>query len=116
MDEARRASEEANRRLGDIEGRLSRLGSDIAELKKKSEADAAAEEERIRLSAEEEGRKIVRSAEEEIEAAAKAARRDLKAYTAELAVSLAEKRIQIDPQTDQALMNTFVRQLGKDGR
>ena len=116
MEEARRASEEANRRLGDIEGRLSRLGSDIAELKKKSEADAAAEEERIRLSAEEEGRKIVRSAEEEIEAAAKAARRDLKAYTAELAVSLAEKRIQIDPQTDQALMNTFVRQLGKGGR
>jgi F-type H+-transporting ATPase subunit b len=116
MDEARRASEEANRRLGDIEGRLSKLDSEIAEMKSKAETDAAAEERRIQLSAEEDGRKIVQSAEEEIEAAAKAARRNLKAYTAELAVALAEKRIQVDQKTDQALVNTFVRQLGKDGR
>jgi F-type H+-transporting ATPase subunit b len=116
MDEARRASEDANRRLSEIEGRLSRLDSDIAEMKRKFEADAAAEEQRIRASAQEDGRKIIQSAEEEIEAAAKAARRDLKTYTAELAVSLAEKRIQVDQKTDQALVNTFVRQLGKDGR
>jgi F-type H+-transporting ATPase subunit b len=116
MDEARRASEEANRRLSEIEGRLSRLDVEIAEMKQKSDAAAAAEEQRIRASAEEDGRKIIQSAEEEIEAAAKAARRDLKSYTAELAVSLAEKRIQVDQKTDQALVNTFVRQLGKDGR
>lgn len=116
MDEARRASEDANRRLAEIEGRLSRLDAEISEMKRKSEADAAAEEQRIRASAQEDGRKIIQSAEEEIEAAAKAARRDLKTYTAELAVSLAEKRIQVDSKTDQALVNTFVRQLGKDGR
>jgi F-type H+-transporting ATPase subunit b len=86
MDEARKASEEANRRLGDIESRLSRLDSEIAEMKKKADADAAAEEQRIRASAEEDGRKIVEAAEQEIEAAAKAARRDLKIYAAELAV------------------------------
>ncbi len=50
MDEARHASEDANRRLSDIEGRLSRLDSEIAEMKQKSEAAAAAEEQRIRIS------------------------------------------------------------------
>ncbi len=116
MDEARNASEEANRRLSDIEGRLSRLDSEIAEMKKKSEADAAAEEQRIRVSAEEDGRKIVEAAEQEIEAAAKAARRDLKVYAAELAVSLAEKKIKVDERTDEALVGSFVRQLGKAGQ
>jgi len=116
MDEAKKASEEANRRLSDIEGRLSKLDSEIAEMKKKSEADAAAEEQRIRASAEEDGRKIVEAAEQEIEAAAKAARRDLKIYAAELAVSLAEKKIRVDDRTDEALVGSFVSQLGKAGQ
>lgn len=116
MDEARRASEDANRRLSDIESRLSKLDQEILEIKQKAESEAAAEEERIRASAEEDGRKIVASAEQEIETAARAARRELKAYVAELAVSLAEKKVQVDPKTDQALVGTFVRELGKDGR
>ncbi len=116
MDEARRASEDANRRLSDIEGRLSRLDTEIAEMRKNAEAEAAAEEQRIRAAAEEDRRKIVEGAEQEIEAAAKAARRDLKAYAADLAVSLAEKRIHVDSQTDERLVQTFVHQLGKEGR
>jgi F0F1-type ATP synthase membrane subunit b/b' len=59
---------------------------------------------------------VVELAELEIAAAAKAARRDLKAFSAELAVSLAEKKIQIDPETDQRLVSTFVSDLGKDGK
>jgi F-type H+-transporting ATPase subunit b len=116
MDEARRASEDANRRLAEIEGRLAKLDSDVEAMKGKAESDAAQEEHRIRASAEEDGRKIVTSAEQEIEAAAKTARRELKAYAAELAVSLAEKKIAVDSKTDEALVNTFVHQLGKDGR
>ncbi len=116
MDEARKASEEANRRLSEIEGRLSRLGGEIEELKKTSEAEAVAEEQRIRVSAEEDSRKIVEQAGQEIEAASKAARRELKAFAADLAVSLAEKRINVDAKTDEALVSTFARQLGKDGR
>ncbi len=116
MDEARRASEDANKRLGEIEDRLSKLDSEISEMKQKAEADAAAEEQRVRASAEEDGRKIIAAAEQEIESAAKSARRELKAYAAELAISLAEKRIQVDKSTDEALVSTFVRQLGKDGR
>lgn len=116
MDEARRASEDANRRLSDIENRLSHLDREIADMKSKAETDAAAEEQRLRAAAEDDRRKIVEGAEQEIEAAAKAARRELKSYVADLAVTLAEKRIQVDRKTDEALVQTFVGQLGKDGR
>ncbi len=111
MEEARRATEEANRRLTDIETRLSRLDSEIAGLRASADAEAAAEAERMRAAVEEDRRKIVEAAQQEIEAASRQAQRDLKAYAAELAVSLAEKRIQIDSATDRALLGTFVRQL-----
>jgi F-type H+-transporting ATPase subunit b len=116
MEEARKASEEANRRLGGIEERLSRLDTEIAKMRAAAEAEAAQEEQRIMATVEEEKRKVVQSAESEIAAAVKLARRDLKAYAAELAVSLAEKRIHIDPGTDHALVSSFVDQLGKVGR
>jgi F-type H+-transporting ATPase subunit b len=120
LDEARRASEDANRRLANIETRLSKLDGEIAEMRKNAEAEAIAEEQRIRAAAEEDRRKVIEAAEQEIDAAAKAARRDLKAYAASLAVSLAEKKIQIDRNTDQALVTRFVHDLarsgGKDGR
>ena len=116
MDEARHASEDANRRLSDIESRLGRLDTEIEQMKKQAEADMAAEEQRIRAAAEEERKHILASSEQEIEAASRAARRELKAYAAELAVSLAEKRISSDQKTDEALVHTFVRELGKAGR
>ncbi|MGZ4788552.1 MAG: F0F1 ATP synthase subunit B family protein [Terriglobales bacterium] len=116
MDEARRASEDANRRLSEIENRLAKLDAEIAEMRKTAEAEAIAEEERIKAAAEEERRKVIETAEQEIEAAAKAARRDLKAYAASLAVSIAEKRIQVDPKTDQSLVRTFLRELSQNGR
>jgi F-type H+-transporting ATPase subunit b len=120
LDEARRASEEANRRLGDIESRLAKLDTEIAEMRKSAESEAAAEEERIKVAAEEDRRKVIATAEQEIEAAANTARRELKAYAASLAVSIAEKKILIDANTDRSLVRTFVRELshngGKDGR
>jgi F-type H+-transporting ATPase subunit b len=114
LEEARRASEEANRRLSDIEARLSRLDGEIAEMRTKSETEAAAEEDRIKAAAEEDRRKVIEGAEQEIATAARAARRDLKAYVAGLAVSLAEKRIQVDAATDQALVDGFVRGLSRE--
>jgi F-type H+-transporting ATPase subunit b len=121
MEEARKASEEANRRLADIESRLAKLDAEIGAMRAVAEQEAAAEEQRIVAAAEEDKRKIVGSAEAEIAAAAKMARRDLKAYAADLAVTLAEKRVHVDIATDQALVRTFVEQLNdpsarKDGR
>jgi F-type H+-transporting ATPase subunit b len=114
MEEARQASQEAGRRLEAIAARLSRLDSEIKELRDAAEKEAAAEEARIQAAAEEDTRKIVQSAEQEIAAAAKAARRELTAYAASLAVSLAAQQIQVDQATDQALVRGFVDELSAD--
>jgi F-type H+-transporting ATPase subunit b len=119
MQEARQASEEANRRLSEIEIRLSRLDAEIGGMREAAEKEAAAEEARIKAAAAEDARKIVESAEQEITAAAKSARRELTAYAANLAVSLAAKQIKVDTVTDQALVRGFAKELGpkagKDG-
>jgi F-type H+-transporting ATPase subunit b len=114
MKEAQKASEDANRRLAEIELRLSKLDSEIASMQNTADQEVAAEEARIRAAAQEDRRKIVESAQQEIEAAAKAARRDLKVYAADLAVALAQRQIRVDGATDQALVHTFAEQLGNE--
>jgi len=113
MEEARRASEDANRRLAEVELRLSKLGDEINAMKATGEKDIVVEEARIRAAAEEDGRKIVEGAEQEIAAAAKAARRDLANYAADLAVSLAKRQIHVDGGTDEQLVRSFAEGLGK---
>jgi len=123
MQEAQKASEEARRRLADIESRLMKLDVEIGMMRDAAEKEAVAEEARIKAASEEEARKIVESAEQEIAAAAKAARRDLTAYAADLAVGLAKKQIHVDAATDETLVHDFSAQLtsaptgpGKDAR
>ena len=115
LEEARRASEDANRRLSEIESRLSRLDSDIAEMQTNAELQTKEEEARLRAAVEEERQKILRSAEQGISSATGNAIRELKAYVAELSVSLAEKRIKVDAATDAEILRDFVEQLGSDG-
>jgi F-type H+-transporting ATPase subunit b len=115
LEEARKMSEDARRRLSDVEARLSRLDAEIGQMRQEAEASAKVEEEHMMTAAEEERRRIVESAEQEIASAAAAARRDLKAYTAELAVNLAEKKIRIGESTDEQLVRNFAARMGKDG-
>jgi F-type H+-transporting ATPase subunit b len=115
IEEARKASEDANQRLTQIESRLGRLDEEISQMRATSEKEAAAEEERIRNAALEDAKRIVDSAEQEIATAAKSARRELTAYAADLAVTLATKQIHVDAPTDQVLVRRFASQLSKDG-
>lgn len=115
LEEARKASEDANRRLTEIESRLGHLDDEIHQMRTASEKEAAAEEERIKASAAEEARRISESASQEIAAATKAARRELTAYAADLAVSLASKQIHVDTSTDQALVRRFAHQISAGG-
>ena len=115
IEEARKMSEDARRRLAEVEGRLSRLDADIAEMRREADENAKAEEQRLLAAGEEERKRIVTSAEQEIELAANTARRELKAYVAELAVELAEKKIRVSNDTDEALVRAFTAQMGKDG-
>jgi F-type H+-transporting ATPase subunit b len=115
LNEAKAASSEASRRLGDIEARLSKLDVEVSDIRTSAERDAAVEEERIRAAAEEDARKVVDSAEAEIAAIARSARHDLKSFAASLAVDIASHKIKVDDNTDQALVRQFVSHLGKDG-
>jgi F-type H+-transporting ATPase subunit b len=115
MEEAQRASADASRRLGEIEARLARLDDDLAGMRAAAETEAVGEEARIRAAAQEEARKIEEAVGQEVAAATRLAQRELKAYAAELAVSMAEKRIQVDASTDRVLVENFVEQLGKNG-
>ena len=113
LDEARKTSAEAQRRLSAIEERLGKLQSEIAAMQSVADQESQAEEERMRAAAEEEKRKIVEAAEQEITAAVGLAKRDFKAYAADLAVTLAANSIQVDASTDEALLRAFVDQLGQ---
>ncbi|MGC2111505.1 MAG: ATP synthase F0 subunit B [Candidatus Korobacteraceae bacterium] len=116
IKEAQAASADAARRLSDIEARLGKLDTEVAEIRASAERESAAEEERIRQAAEEDKKKVVAAAEAEIEAIARNARRELKGYAASLAVDLAARRIRVDESTDHGLVREFVEQLGKDGK
>ncbi len=111
IEEARAASAEAQRRLSDIEARLGRLDAEITVLRVNADAEAKAEEARIREATEEERQRIVQASGQEIASAAAAARRELKALAADLAISLAEKRIRVEPAADEAMVREFVGQL-----
>ena len=117
LEEARAASQDANRRLADIENRLRQLDVEIGRMQAAAEKEAEAEERRIHKAAEEDIRKVVLAAEQEIIAAAKLARRELTTHTADLAIALARKQINVDSNTDQVLVRTFASKLPshKDG-
>jgi F-type H+-transporting ATPase subunit b len=115
LEEARRSSEEARRRLSEIEGRLARIDSEIAGLEANAEMQGREEEARLEAAVEEERQKIVRAAEQEIARVSNNARRELKVFTTELAISLAEKKMNIDADTDAEIVREFVEQLPSDG-
>jgi F-type H+-transporting ATPase subunit b len=111
LEEARAASQEANRRLADIENRLRQLDVEIGQMQASAEKEADAEEIRTQRAAEEDIRKVVLAAEQEIAAAAKQARRELSAHTAGLAIALATKQINVDSTTDEMLVRSFASKL-----
>jgi len=111
IEEAQRASIEANQRLGAIEKRLTHLDEEIAAMRASAEKEAAEEEKRIQAAAAEEARKVAEAAGQEVAAVAKAARRELTAFAADLAVTLASRQIHVDTATDQWLVQRFANQL-----
>ena len=117
LEEARAASQDANRRLADIENRLRQLDVEIGQMQATAEKEGVAEEGRIQQAAEEDIRKVVLAAEQEIATAAKQARRELSTHTAGLAIALARQQINVDANTDQVLVRTFASKLasGNDG-
>jgi F-type H+-transporting ATPase subunit b len=113
LTEAAQVKKEAEARYAEMERRLAGLESDIEALRRRATQESGAEHERIQQEIEREMAKIRAQAEQEIASAAKAARQNLRAYSAELAVGLAEQRIRerMTPEVDDALVQAVTGQI-----
>lgn len=104
---------DAERRAAEVDRRLANLAADIETLRKEALAEEEAESERASRRMAAELAKIQAQTEQEIAAAGKQARLELKGYAAQLALALAERKIRarMTPQVQDALVESFVRQL-----
>lgn len=93
LDEAQAGRLEAEARLAEARTKVAALEAELIRLRSEAEAEGRREKDRIREMAGKEAERLRTLARLEVEAHLKAGVRDLKAYTAELAASLAEARI-----------------------
>jgi F-type H+-transporting ATPase subunit b len=115
--ELARAQEErdaALAKLKEVEERLTRLDTEVVAIKEQSKREAAEERERIARSTETEIAKLSEQAQREIENAGKAAKKELRRYTAEQSVNLAEGiiRREMKPEDDARLISRNIEELG----
>lgn len=113
--ETGRAKKEAEARLAAIQLRLEGLGEEVLKIKKEGEEAGSVEKERILAIARREADRLKSFARQEIEADAQAAMRELREYAAQLAVSLAQARIQkrLTPELHSHLIDGSIEGLGR---
>ena len=115
MSQAHEMFTSAETRAAEVDRKLASLETEIAAFKAESQAEAQSDTKRMRLQTAGEIARIKEHAEQEIAAAGKAARLELKRYSAELAIGLAEQKVRgrITPDTQDALVRGFVRELDR---
>jgi F-type H+-transporting ATPase subunit b len=115
MAEAEEMRRQAEARAAEVDRRLANLQTEIEALRLDAQQQQAAEAERVRKHTVDDIAKIQQNSEQEIAAAGKAARTELKRYSAELALELAERRLRsgITPDAQDALVTSFVQDLGR---
>jgi len=116
LAEAQKARMEAEAKLAEIQVRMSSLDDELAEIKAVAEQEAQAEQQRLVAEAERDAQKVVERARREIEGMTRAAQLELKSHAAELAVQLAEQKIQQEMTEDDRsrMFARFVASLGGD--
>jgi DNA phosphorothioation-dependent restriction protein DptG len=114
LERAQQERDAALAKLKEVEERLGRLDTEIAAIKELSKREAAEERERIANSTEVEIRKLSEQATREIESAGKVAKKELRRYTAEQSVRLAEElvRREMKPEDDARLIANNIEELG----
>jgi F-type H+-transporting ATPase subunit b len=117
ITEAQAVKRDAEARAAKVEAQVKSLGADIEKFRKESALEMAHEGERIRQETAAQIQRIADHAAVEIESAGKTARRELRQYSAELALKLAEDRVRarLDGNTEAALVDGFVAELGRQG-
>ena len=114
ITEAQAAKMQADQRAADVEARLAKLGQDIETFRSQAAVDMQQEGERIRQETAMQIKRIEEQAAVEIDSAGKAARHELKEFSAELSLKLAEQRIasKLDAATTGRLVDGFIADLG----
>lgn len=115
MIEAEEMRKEADARVAEVNRLLANLEAEIAALRAESQREASAERERSAQDMANEIAKVQAQAEQEIAAAGKAARVELKRFTAQMALQLAEARIRerLTPSVEDELVEGFVGDLNR---
>jgi F-type H+-transporting ATPase subunit b len=111
---ARKAREEADAKLAEIESQMSHLDEQLRDLGVAAEKEAQDEYQRLLAETQRDADKIVERARQEIEGLTRTAQMELKAHVAELSVRLAEEGIrrEITDQDRDRLFMRFVTKLG----
>jgi len=114
LAQAKAERDAALEKLKEVEERLGRLDTEVARIKEQSVREAAEERERIAQSTTAEINRLSEQATREIESAGKVARKELRRYTAEQSVRLAEEivRREIRPEDDARLIANNIDELG----
>ncbi|MFN2577191.1 MAG: hypothetical protein ABR607_05820 [Pyrinomonadaceae bacterium] len=114
LQKARTERDAALAKLKDVEERLGNLDSQVATIKERSAVEAREEGERISRSTQEEIAKLTAQAQRDIENAATLAKKDLRRFTAEQSVRLAEEMIRQDigPDDDKRLFTRSIEEMG----
>lgn len=111
--EATERKEAADQRVAEMERRLASLGDEIEKIRRSAKEQMGHQGERIRQETAQQIARVQHTAEQDISAIAKHVTQELKAYSASLAVDLAEKRIraQMNGESQNQLVNRFVHDL-----
>jgi F0F1-type ATP synthase membrane subunit b/b' len=113
IDEAQRLSEDARKRLAEIEKRWAQLDSKIAAVRAVAEVEVKNEEQTLMAKTAEDIRRILQYSQFEIDKAKQCVRQDLMVFAAGLAVSLARQSIRVDERTDREFVKGLAEGIGK---
>jgi len=113
--EATKARQDADARAAKMELRMTSLQGEIEQVRADAKAEMAREVERIRKETEQHIARVQAHGEQEIVAATKHAEKDLRAFSAQLAIQLAEQRIRerMSDDNQNALFDGFLTQLDR---
>lgn len=115
LDEGQKSREEAQKKLDKAKSRLEKLNQEVQKMEKKAEKEGQIEKEQILQAAQEEVGAIKKETKQEIDSLTSAGIQELKEYSAELAVKLAEQRIRkkISLQDQRRLIDKSIHRIGE---
>jgi F-type H+-transporting ATPase subunit b len=115
LQQAAKEKEAATAKMAELDARLSRLDTELTEIKSQAQREAAAERERLETEAKRDAEKIRATAQREIEAAKQIAMSELREFAATKSVDLAEQiiRRELKPEDDAQLLRRMGEEMSK---